>query len=49
MKTAKNAFYPAVKRNFTLFTAGYKYVFEEKMAKKGVLFGGERIFLYLCR
>ena len=24
----KNAFYPAVKRNFTLFTAGYKHVFE---------------------
>jgi len=45
----KNTFYPAVKRHFTLFTAGYKYVFEEKIAKKCVLFSGERMFLYLCR
>lgn len=49
MKTDKNAFYPAVKRHFTLFAAGYKHIFEEKMAKKCVLFSGERMFLYLCR
>ena len=27
MNTAKNAFYPAVKRYFTLFAAGYKHIF----------------------
>ncbi len=45
----KNVFYPAVNDQIATFAAGYKYVFEEKIAKKCVLFSGERVFLYLCR